>query len=333
MVGTSPQALDLARLINGHPEAGYTIIGRCGPGNESDTANDEDGPPLLGGYSDAVRALTRTGADGALVVAGAMPPGQLNRTVRQLMRSGTHVHLSSGMSGIAHDRLIPLPVAREPLFYLERTSLTRSQLTLKRALDVTLGSALVIVLAPVALLAALAVKVADGGPVLFRQERVGRGGRHFTLYKLRTMVPDAEQRVIDLTDANDRRGGPLFKLRHDPRVTRVGRFLRATSIDELPQLVNVVRGDMSLVGPRPALPTEVTRFDDELRQRGRVLPGITGLWQVEARDDPSFASYRRLDLYYVENWSIGLDLAILAATVGTVIMRGGRLLCAGARDR
>ena len=162
--------------------------------------------------------------------------------------------------------------------------------------------------------------------MLFRQQRVGHIGRHFTLFKLRTMVPDAESKLIDLTTDNDRDGGPLFKLRHDPRVTRIGRLLRATSLDELPQLLNVLRGDMSLVGPRPALPSEVAHFDDELRERGRMMPGITGLWQVEARDDPSFSSYRRLDLFYVDNWSIGLDLAILASTVTAVLSRGVRML-------
>jgi len=335
LVGTGARAAELAELIGAHPEAGYSIVGRCGPPGEpvGDVSTTDGQLRWLGGYADASRIVADVGADGALVVAGTMPVGHLNRTVRTLMRSGTHVHLSSGMRGISHHRLIPLPVAREPLFYVERTSLTRSQLTLKRTLDLVLGSLLLVVLAPVTLLAALAVKLGDGGPVLFRQERVGRDGRHFTLLKLRTMVPDAERRIIDLTARNDRSGGPLFKLHHDPRVTRVGRFLRATSIDELPQLLNVVGGDMSLVGPRPALPTEVAHFDDELRQRGRVLPGITGLWQVEARDDPSFSSYRRLDLYYVENWSISLDLAILARTVGAVLIRGGRMFLAASRDR
>jgi lipopolysaccharide/colanic/teichoic acid biosynthesis glycosyltransferase len=156
--------------------------------------------------------------------------------------------------------------------------------------------------------------------VLFKQTRVGTNGVHFKLYKFRTMVVDAEARLGALAERNDR-SGPLFKMANDPRVTRVGRFLRASSLDELPQVFNVLRGDMSLVGPRPALPAEVAMFDEELRDRTRVKPGITGLWQIEARDNPSFTAYRRLDLYYVENWSVSLDIVILLATVEHVITR------------
>jgi lipopolysaccharide/colanic/teichoic acid biosynthesis glycosyltransferase len=178
---------------------------------------------------------------------------------------------------------------------------------------------------PVLVAAALAIKLDDGGPIVFRQRRVGRDGKPFTLLKLRTMVPNAEAYRADLEHQNHRTG-PLFKMVGDPRITRVGHFLRATSIDELPQLINIIRGDMSLVGPRPALPDEVAQFDVEHQERGTMMPGITGLWQVEGRDDPSFDSYRRLDLYYVENWSIGLDLAILLATAGVVASRGVRSL-------
>jgi lipopolysaccharide/colanic/teichoic acid biosynthesis glycosyltransferase len=174
--------------------------------------------------------------------------------------------------------------------------------------------------------AMLAVRLQDGGSAIFRQVRVGKDGKSFTLFKLRTMVPDAEQQLVDVTSVNQRAGGPLFKAKSDPRRTRVGRLLETTSLDEVPQLLNVLRGDMSLVGPRPALPHEVAQFDDELLGRHRVQPGITGLWQVEARDKPDFEIYRRLDLFYVENWSVSLDLAILLSTVQTVASRGIRAL-------
>jgi lipopolysaccharide/colanic/teichoic acid biosynthesis glycosyltransferase len=153
---------------------------------------------------------------------------------------------------------------------------------------------------------------------LFRQRRVGLHGEVFELRKLRTMGVDAESRLEEVRAGNER-SGPLFKLRRDPRVTPVGRVLRATSIDELPQLVDVLAGRLSLVGPRPALPSEVAEFDPALLGRHDVLPGITGLWQVEARHNPSFDAYRHLDLYYVENWNLQLDLLILLATVKTVI--------------
>jgi lipopolysaccharide/colanic/teichoic acid biosynthesis glycosyltransferase len=156
--------------------------------------------------------------------------------------------------------------------------------------------------------------------VFFKQVRIGRHGRPFIVYKFRTMVVDAEARLKELEQENAR-SGPLFKMTRDPRITRVGKFLRDSSLDELPQLFNVLRGEMSLVGPRPALPSEVAQFDPELRDRLKVKSGLTGLWQVEARDNPSFDAYRRLDLYYVENWSVSLDLIILLATVEQVVAR------------
>jgi lipopolysaccharide/colanic/teichoic acid biosynthesis glycosyltransferase len=199
-------------------------------------------------------------------------------------------------------------------------------------MDVAVSGALLLLAAPVLAVVAVAIKLDDRGPVFFRQERVGLQGRRFRIWKLRTMVPDAESLLIDLRDQNER-DGPLFKVTHDPRRTRVGRFLEATSLDELPQLFNVLRGDMSLVGPRPALPSEVAEFDEELLARQTVRPGITGLWQVEARDNPSFWAYRRLDLFYVENWSVSLDVAIVLATAGALLtrLRPGRR-CPG-RDR
>ena len=188
----------------------------------------------------------------------------------------------------------------------------------KRAIDL-LGAVIGGFLAlPILLLAWVAVRLEDGGPVIYRQTRIGLDGKPFVVYKLRTMAVDSGEGG-DLTMLNERTDGPLFKASHDPRVTRVGATMRALSIDELPQLFNVLTGTMSLVGPRPALPHEVAQFDAELLRRHTVKPGITGLWQLEARDNPSFHAYRRLDLLYVDNWSIGLDLVILVATVPMVI--------------
>jgi lipopolysaccharide/colanic/teichoic acid biosynthesis glycosyltransferase len=204
-------------------------------------------------------------------------------------------------------------LAHQPAFYVEPQRLSRGQTAVKRVLDLSLASALLVLTAPVIGLAALMIKAEDRGPVFYRQVRVGRNGRTFHLMKLRTMVPNAAAQAKELGLLNERQG-PLFKVSNDPRVTRVGRFLRTSSIDELPQLINVLRGEMSLVGPRPALPAEVAQFDQDLLERSRVQPGITGLWQVEARDNPSFRAYRRLDLFYVDNWSVGLDLCIMAAT-------------------
>jgi lipopolysaccharide/colanic/teichoic acid biosynthesis glycosyltransferase len=175
---------------------------------------------------------------------------------------------------------------------------------------------------PLLLLAAIAIKVDSRGTVIFRQQRVGRNGTRFDMLKLRTMVPNAEELMYLLREQNDA-DGPLFKLREDPRVTRVGRVLRRYSLDELPQLWNVLRGDMSLVGPRPALPLETLDWTGELSRRLTVRPGLTGMWQVRPRDGWSFEDYTRLDLYYVDNWSLFTDLAILAKTLPAVLAGHG----------
>lgn len=188
----------------------------------------------------------------------------------------------------------------------------------KRLLDIVAATLLILATVPVLGLAALAIAAEGGGPIIFSQVRIGKDGRRFTLYKLRTMIPDAEWRLGDLL-AHNQRTGPLFKMEDDPRVTRVGRILRAMSIDELPQLINVLRGEMSMVGPRPALPAEVDAFSDRLRQRLLVLPGITGLWQIQSRHSPSFALYERLDLLYLEKSSLGLDLLIMVKTAGQIL--------------
>jgi lipopolysaccharide/colanic/teichoic acid biosynthesis glycosyltransferase len=204
--------------------------------------------------------------------------------------------------------------------------MSTTALLVKRFVDVICSTLLLVVTAPILLAAALWIKLEDGGPVIFRQTRIGKDGRRFQLFKLRSMVVDAEARLAEIRHRNERLDSPLFKLEADPRVTRAGRFLRATSIDELPQLFNVLRGDMTLVGPRPALAEEVASFDEELLRRLRVTPGVTGLWQVKARENPSFEVYRDLDLFYVENWSLSMDLAILASTAASVLVRAVRQL-------
>lgn len=264
------------------------------------------------------QALELQGARTVLVAVSAIDKDTLNRLVRQLLDAGVHVQLSCGLAGFDYRRLRPSPVAHEPLFYLEPLTTSNRQQVGARLFDIVGASVALMLSSPLLLLAAVGIKLQDRGPVLFRQERIGRGNRPFTLYKLRTMVPNADGRLAALAGQN-RRTGPLFKADHDPRVTPLGRFLRATSIDELPQLFNVLNGTMSLVGPRPALAHEVSQFDQGLLARHRVRPGMTGLWQVEARHDPSFDAYRRLDLFYVENWSLMLDAMILFRTVSALV--------------
>ncbi len=319
VIGTGEEGYELNRLVDLHPELGLRVAGVVGPRH---TLARWDGEvEWLGDIAEAADVVRDAGANGVIIAVSDLGAEDLNRLTRSLLADGIHVQLSSGLRGIDQRRLRSLPLAHEPLFYLEPSSLTRWQLMTKRVMDIVLASIVLVLAAPVLVIAAIAVKLGDGGSVLFRQTRVGQDGCTFQLLKLRTMVPDAEERLVDLTFANERQDGPLFKLTQDPRRTRVGRILERTSLDELPQLFNVLRGDMSLVGPRPALPHEVAQFDEELRERQRVLPGITGLWQVEGRENPAFDVYRRLDLFYVENWSVGFDLAILLATLQSVFLR------------
>jgi exopolysaccharide biosynthesis polyprenyl glycosylphosphotransferase len=320
IVGSNEQAHELYRLLDNHPEIGFRVVGVVG--HAPDVAHWTEPARYLGTLDDSLAAASASGVTGVMVAGSAVPRDELDNLTRGLLRAGLHVHLhlSSGLEGISSRRLRPLPLAYEPLFYLEPLQLSNWQLTLKRALDVTLSGALLVAAAPVLAAAALLIKLEDHGPVFFRQKRVGRHGDIFTMLKLRTMIPDAENARETLLEANER-GGPLFKLDRDPRRTRIGRLLEAASIDELPNLFNVLHGEMSLVGPRPALPSEVAEFDEDLLARQSVPPGITGLWQVEARDNPSFYAYKRLDIFYVENWSLTLDIAIIVGTVKHVMLR------------
>lgn len=228
-------------------------------------------------------------------------------------------------AGVLGSRIRTAPVSGLPMLYVEAHRPPTWHQLAKRATDIMTAAVLLPLSAPVLLLAAICIRLEDRGPVLYRHAVIGRYGVQTEVPKLRTMVPNAAQMQDEIKDMNEREGGPLFKASNDPRVTRIGRLLRDTSIDELPQLWDVPTGRMSLVGPRFAMPKEAAQFDEELRRRRTVMrPGITGSWQTEARDNPSFSTYRRLDLLYVDNWSLGLDLAILVNTAHAVIVRAMR---------
>jgi exopolysaccharide biosynthesis polyprenyl glycosylphosphotransferase len=208
------------------------------------------------------------------------------------------------------------------LLYVRRTGMDRAQRTIKRTLDIAGALLGLVFLSPILIGIALWIKRDSPGGVFFRQVRAGRDGRPFTCWKYRTMVVDAEERRAALEHLSE---GPglLFKLKEDPRVTRVGRRLRRYSLDELPQFWNVLRGEMSLVGPRPALPSEVEQYDDWVRNRLKVKPGMTGLWQVSGRTETSFSDYVRYDLFYIQNWSLALDLWIMWRTLAAVVRAEG----------
>ena len=309
IVGPEASVDRIVSHLSTYPMLGYSTA-------EVVTSQPGDGSIQLA--IDVLEATDRSASTTVIVAPGAVPLGDTAELTSRLHAAGLDVHLSAGLFGIDHRRLHAVPLAGEPFFYVQRRTQSPVDAAVKRGLDFTLALLMLVLTAPIVAVAALATKVSDRGPVLFRQQRVGRDGRAFTILKMRTMVVDAEKRLAEIEALNER-SGPLFKVTSDPRITKVGRILRATSIDELPQLVNVLRGDMSLVGPRPALLDEAAQFDASLRRRLEVRPGITGLWQVEARNNPSFDAYRHLDLFYVENRSLRLDLRILWRTA-TVIL-------------
>jgi len=224
---------------------------------------------------------------------------------------------------VAGPRIHIRPVAGLPFLHVEEPELSGGRRLLKGAFDRAVACTTLLLLLPMMVGLGLAVRLNTAGPVLFRQARCGRGGRPFTMYKYRSMRVGAEAQLQMLLSENEHAEGLLFKIRRDPRVTAVGRWLRRYSLDELPQLLNVAKGDMSLVGPRPPLPSEVARYDGEVHRRLLVKPGLTGLWQVSGRSDLTWEESVRLDLEYVENWSLAMDFMILWKTAFAVMRADG----------
>nr|WP_311765121.1 sugar transferase [Streptomyces zingiberis] len=264
-------------------------------------------------------AAEQSGADLALVAPGQRMSGtRLRRLAWALYDAGLPLALAPGLTDVAPRRLRATAVAGLPLLHITPPHRRGPQVALKSALD-RAGAALgLLLLAPFYALLALVIRLDSPGPVLHRQVRVGLDGKPFTMWKFRTMVVDAERRRAELAAANEK-DGPLFKMRSDPRVTRVGRRLRRSSLDELPQLVNVLLGQMSLVGPRPPLPDEVAQYDEVAMRRLAVKPGLTGLWQISGRSDLSWDESVALDLRYADNWSVRGDLDLLARTFRAVV--------------
>lgn len=320
IAGANPEGRDIAAMLQTEPWLGYEVIGFV-----DDNVPHRDpvpGVPLLGGLGELPNVLREFPNTSVIVAASAVESAVTNRLARDLLDQGVHVELSSTLRDISSQRLTVRPLGRFPVVYVEPATRGGWRAVAKRSFDVAVAAVGLVLTAPIVAVAALAVKLDTRGPVLFKQVRVGQDSEPFRVLKLRTMVVDAEARLAELQDHNEA-DGPLFKMARDPRVTRVGRLLRMTSVDELPQLWNVIRGDMSLVGPRPALPHETEEWDSLLTQRLRVKPGITGMWQVSGRSDTSFEDYTRLDLYYVDNWSLATDLAILFKTVPAVLLQRG----------
>ncbi len=320
-VGHTPVVADLATELRRETYHGLSVVAACVAGPEGDS--EVNGIPLVGGLRNVAKVVERYDADTVAVLACPEMSGvRLRELAWELEKTGTDLCVAPALLDVAGPRTTIRPVAGLPLLHVDHPEFTGGKQVVKDAFDKVLGVSALALLAPVFITVAISIRLADGGPALFRQTRVGKDGRAFTVYKFRTMVLDAEDRKSQLAVSNEK-DGVLFKIRNDPRITGIGATLRRWSVDELPQLINVVRGDMSLVGPRPALPDEAARYGDYVRRRLAVKPGITGLWQVNGRSDLSWEESVRLDLRYVENWSLVLDLQILWKTCSAVLRGSG----------
>jgi exopolysaccharide biosynthesis polyprenyl glycosylphosphotransferase len=312
---------DLAAELRRESYHGLSVVAACAVGPELPT--EIGGIPVTGGLGNVVTVVRQFQADTVAVLAcPEMSGARLRDLAWALEKTGTELCVAPALLDVAGPRTTIRPAAGLPLLYMDHPEFTGARRLIKSGFDRSLALAALVLLAPLLAAVALAIRLADGGPALFRQTRIGKDERPFTVLKFRTMVVDAEARKAQLVVRNET-GGVLFKMRKDPRVTRVGEWLRRWSLDELPQLLNVLRGDMSLVGPRPPLPDEVARYVDHVRRRLVVKPGITGLWQVSGRSDLTWEESVRLDLRYVENWSLMLDLQILWKTLSAVLGGSG----------
>jgi exopolysaccharide biosynthesis polyprenyl glycosylphosphotransferase len=316
VVGRSGPAATLCEHLESRPTDGYRVVATCRPRDESGEVEALDEPDILA-------AADRHAVEVVAIATDPELAGQLLRRLSwALEQRGIELIVSPGIIEVAGPRISVRPVAGLSLLHLERPSVSGGPHLMKAVFDRVVALGIILLISPLLIGLALAVRLTSAGPMLFRQQRVGRAGAEFTMLKFRSMYVDAEQRLSDLFALSDG-NGVIFKMRNDPRMTPLGRWLRRFSFDELPQLFNVLRGEMSLVGPRPPLAEEVALYAADDSRRMLVKPGMTGLWQVSGRSDLSWDESVRLDLRYVDNWSMTLDLLILWKTVRAVIYGAG----------
>jgi len=327
VVGSHRSAVAMAKTFERETSAGYRVVGVCVPGSkhaQGELLNvDGHAVPVLGDESAVLQALGFTGANTVAVSnTDSLGTDGMRALAWQLEAVDVDMVVSAGVVDVAGPRLKIRPVAGLPLLHVEKPQYEGAGRTGKFLVDVVGATCALVLTSPVLLLAAVAIKLSSRGQVLYRAERIGHNGEAFAMLKFRSMVLDADSLRTELATLNDG-AGPLFKMREDPRVTRVGRWIRRFSIDELPQLINVLRGQMSLVGPRPPLRREVESYDGVVHRRLLVKPGVTGLWQVSGRSDLSWEDSVRLDLSYVENWSMMQDMIIVWRTLRAVVKSSG----------
>jgi exopolysaccharide biosynthesis polyprenyl glycosylphosphotransferase len=309
---------ELVDVLEREPWTGYRVLGMCAP-----LGQDAGEVPVLGTVEELPDLAAELEADTVLVAGGwYSSSADLRRLGWAIEGRDLDMLVVPSLTDIAGPRVHFAHVAGLPLVHVQEPQVSEAMGLAKRTFDLVVTSALLLFGALPMAVVALVIKLQDGGPVFYRQRRVGIHGTEFDMLKFRSMVVGADRIRADLEHANEV-DGVLFKIRDDPRVTRFGRFIRKFSIDEMPQLLNVLRGEMSLIGPRPPLPAEVEQYDADVHRRLLVRPGMTGLWQVSGRSDLSWKESVRLDLYYVDNWSLTSDLVILLKTVRAVLFSTG----------
>lgn len=323
LVGSLPSVSQIARELRRTPSAGYRVVGACVSSGTPLTTVPGSKIPILGTVDAVQEALEKTEADTVAVTStDDLPPDKVKQISWSLEAGKQHLVLAPSIIDIAGPRLHTRPVAGLPLIHVETPRFSSGQRLLKRSVDILGSLGLIVAASPVLLIVAILVAVTSPGPVLYSQERIGWRGRPFKMLKFRSMHVGADKELMKLLGERGLTAQPLFKVKDDPRITPVGRFIRKYSLDELPQLFNVLGGSMSLVGPRPQIAAEVALYSDAARRRLLARPGITGLWQVSGRSALTWDETVRLDLYYVENWTLLGDMAILARTARAVIAPG-----------
>ncbi|WP_082135551.1 sugar transferase [Mycobacterium sp. EPa45] len=327
VVGSPSAVRDLTRSLSTDSACEYEVVGACIPGRAMRTNLDIPGVgniPTYGDESNIVAAATATNSFAVAVTASDHLDGRALRELSwELEALNIDMFVAPGVIDVAGPRLQMRPVSGLSLIHIEKPTYHGAKQFEKRLFDVVFSSMVLLCGLPVLTLIALAIKLTSRGPVFYRQERIGADGQPFKMIKFRTMVDGADTMLGGLVSLNDSPGGVLFKMHDDPRVTPIGRLLRKYSLDELPQFINVLKRDMSVVGPRPPLAREVATYDDCTRRRLLVRPGITGLWQVSGRSDLTWEDSVRLDLFYVENWSMISDLLIAVKTVKAILSHAG----------
>jgi exopolysaccharide biosynthesis polyprenyl glycosylphosphotransferase len=323
-VGRERAVLDLVRQLRRDRYCGMELIAACVPDPERAHLLRRENVTVVGDLEEAAATARALDVDVVAVTSASETAATyLRRLSWDLEGSGIELLVAPGLMEVAGPRMHMRPFIGLPLLHVEEPAFTGPRRLIKGLMDRAAAALILVLLLPVLVAVAVAVALDSAGPVIYRQRRIGESSRSFTMLKFRTMVADADERRAELLQRNQNADGLLFKVADDPRVTRVGRVLRRFSLDELPQLFNVLAGHMSLVGPRPPLPAEAERYDDSVRRRLLVKPGLTGLWQVSGRSDLSWDEAVRLDLRYVENWSLALDFMILWKTFFAVVRARG----------